>query len=68
LGDASPLSRGIGALFGLVRRCPRPEGVAAPYWSNIAVAIQERLNKRRLAPIRHIFDDSRYAVALMPGG
>ena len=45
-----PLSRSIGALHRPVRRFLRPEGVAAPYWSNIAVAIQERLNAGRIAP------------------
>src|SRR5215217_1251277 len=44
--------------FALVRRILRGgEGVVAPYWSNMAVAIQERLNGARLAPISQLFDD-----------
>ena len=48
------------------RCCPRapvpsgpssPVGVVAPYWSNMPVAIQERIKRRALAPFGHLFDD-----------
>ena len=58
LGDASPLSRSIGALLGPVRRFSfSPK--ASPHrigWT-IPAAIQERLNAACLAPFQQIFQE-----------